>query len=173
MPRPDRDCYRSGFWATIPIEPPNEPGELTLIAEARLDDGTTATAPLGTITVADPPTPIDYQRPSASGTKPLIAICMATYNPNLDLFHTQLESIRAQTDTDWVCLISDDCSAPESYEAVADAVAGDDRFILSRAERRLASTGTSSGCCGWFRRRQSSSRSATTTITGIRTSSQR
>jgi len=138
MPRPDRPCYRSGFWATIPIQPPNEPGELTLIADARLDDGTIASAPLGTMAVVDPPTPIDYERPSATGTNPLIAICMATYNPNLELFHTQIESIRAQTDTDWICLISDDCSAPNSYEAIVEAVAGDDRFILSRAPRRLS-----------------------------------
>lgn len=137
MPRPDRACYRSGFWATIPIEPPNEPGELALIAEGHLDDGTTANAPLGTIAVVDPPIPIDYQRPTASGGKPLIAICMATYNPNLALFHAQIESIRGQTDTDWICLISDDCSTPDSYKAVADTVAGDDRFMLSRAERRL------------------------------------
>ena len=137
MPRPDRTCYRSGFWATIPIEPPSEPGELTVIAEARLDDGSTVTAPLGTIAVVDPPPPLDFKRPTAPGRKPLIAICMATYNPSPELFHAQVESIRGQTDTDWVCLISDDCSAPESYEAVADAVAGDDRFLLSRAERRL------------------------------------
>lgn len=138
MPRPDRPSYRSGFWATIQIEPPNEPGELTLIAEARLDDGTTATAPLGTIAVVDAPSPLEYEGPPGVGKKPLIAICMATFNPDLQLFHAQLDSIRAQTDTDWICLISDDCSKPESYEAIAEAVAGDDRFVLSRSERRLS-----------------------------------
>jgi glycosyltransferase involved in cell wall biosynthesis len=138
MPRPDRPRYRSGFWATIPIEPPNEPGELTLIAEARLHDGTIASATIGTIAVVDPPAPIEYERPFAAGRKPLIAICMATYNPNLELFHTQVESIQGQTDTDWICLISDDCSPPDRYEAIAEAVAGDDRFMLSRAPRRLS-----------------------------------
>ena len=137
MPRPDRASYRSGFWATIPIEAPSEPGEVALIADGHLDDGTTASAPLGKVAVVDPPTPINHQHPSASGRKPLIAICMATYNPDLELFHAQIESIRGQTDTDWICLISDDCSAPDGYEAVADAVADDDRFILSRSERRL------------------------------------
>ena len=174
MPRPDRACYRSGFWATIPIEPPNEPGELTLIAEARLDDGTTATAPLGTIAVVDPPAPIDYERPSPAGRKPLIAICMATYNPNLDLFHAQVESIRGQTDTDWICLISDDCSAPEQLR-------GDRRGRRRRRSVHAVARPAApqllpelrAGAVDGARRRPSSSPSATTTIAGTRTSSRR
>ena len=36
---------------------------------------------------------------------------MTTYEPPLDLFAAQIESIKAQTHADWICLISDDCSS--------------------------------------------------------------
>ena len=62
---------------------------------------------------------------------------MTSYNPDLDLFRTQVDSIRAQTDDAWVCLISDDCSEPERFEAITATVAGDERFVVSRAEENL------------------------------------
>jgi glycosyltransferase involved in cell wall biosynthesis len=138
MPRLDCAEYRSGFWATLPIEAPDAPGEVELLAEARLDDGTVATAPLGTIAAVGAPAPLPYEAPSSVTGTPLIAVCLATYNPDLELFRAQIESIRAQTDTDWICLISDDCSTPERYEAIAATVRDDPRFVLSRAERNLS-----------------------------------
>jgi glycosyltransferase involved in cell wall biosynthesis len=142
MPRLDRfkeaeqaRAYRSGFWAIVPIEPRSGRGELELAVEARLDDGSTVSEPLGTIAVVDPPEPLALDGPAG---RSLIAICMATYNPEIELFRAQVESIRAQTDGDWVCVISDDCSEPERFEAIAEIVADDDRFVLSRADRHLS-----------------------------------
>jgi glycosyltransferase involved in cell wall biosynthesis len=137
MPRLDSPRYRSGFWATVPIEPAERPGEIEIGAEARLADGATARGSLGTIAVAEAPAPPTYEGPERSPGKPLIAICMATFNPDLDLLHTQVESIRAQTERDWICLISDDHSGPDRFEAIREAVAGDPRFVLSRSDRRL------------------------------------
>jgi glycosyltransferase involved in cell wall biosynthesis len=134
---PELRSYRSGFWATIAIEPPERPGELEVGAEARLADGTTARASLGTIAVVERPEPPSYEGLPRATVKSLIAICMATFNPELELFHTQVESIRAQTDEDWICLISDDHSRPDRFEAIREAVAGDPRFVLSRADKRL------------------------------------
>ena len=42
---------------------------------------------------------------------------MTTCDPPLALFRRQIESIRAQTHADWVCVISDDCSQPERFAA--------------------------------------------------------
>ena len=67
--------------------------------------------------------------------QPLTAICMATFNPVPELFQIQVDSIRAQTDRDWICLISDDCSRPDRFEMIREAVAGDTRFVLSRSDR--------------------------------------
>jgi glycosyltransferase involved in cell wall biosynthesis len=141
MPRRDRfrslhpGSYRSGFWATIPISP-GQPGELRLGVEARIAGGTTAHATAGTIGVVEGREPPSYDGlPTAR--QPLTAICMATFNPVPELFQIQVDSIRAQTNRDWICLISDDRSRPDRFEMIREAVAGDTRFVLSRSDERL------------------------------------
>ena len=49
----------------------------------------------------------------------------------------ELDSIRAQTVEDWICVISDDCSSPERFAELERLVAGDPRFVVSRSPRRL------------------------------------
>jgi glycosyl transferase family 2 len=68
---------------------------------------------------------------------PLVAICMASYEPDPALLERQIASIRAQTHEDWVCLISDDGSAPERFELLRSLTAADPRFTLESAPRRL------------------------------------
>jgi glycosyltransferase involved in cell wall biosynthesis len=135
MPRLDLPAYRSGFWSVVPIEPPRGPGSLELAVEARLEGGSAVRARLGTVDVIAP-----AERP-APGDLPLgadtIAICMATFDPPMTMFQVQVDSIRAQTDTDWICLISDDCSSPDRFAAIHETVREDPRFALSRSERRL------------------------------------
>jgi glycosyltransferase involved in cell wall biosynthesis len=135
---PELRSYRSGFWATIPIEPRDRPGELELGVEARLADGTTARALLATIDVVERREPLPFQSLPTAADQPLIAICMATFNPDMKLFRAQVESIRAQTYRNWVCLISDDCSGPERFDEIADLVKGDDRFLVSRSDTHLS-----------------------------------
>jgi glycosyltransferase involved in cell wall biosynthesis len=134
MPRPDISPHRSGFWATVPIEPHDRPGAVKVAVAARLASGEERVAPLGRIPVARPdPAPVYPGVPDP----PLIAICMATYEPDIRLFHAQIESLRAQTDDHWICLISDDCSSPERFEQMLEVLADDRRFVVSRSEERL------------------------------------
>jgi hypothetical protein len=133
MPRPDITPDRSGFWATVPIEPRNRPGVVHLAVGARLASGEERVAPLGQIEVVEPDAPPVY--PELPGS-PLIAICMATYEPDIRLFRAQIESLRAQTDDRWICLVSDDCSSPERFDQMLEVIAGDRRFVVSRADRR-------------------------------------
>ncbi len=141
MPRLDRPHYRSGFWAIVPI-PRSEPeGAAEVAVEARLGEGEVARARLGTIELlpgmsaktADPrPGPVQL------GSRPeLISICMATHNPDPDLLAAQVASIRAQTDRDWICVVSDDCSEPASLARIRVELGDDPRFSLSPSERRL------------------------------------
>ena len=67
----------------------------------------------------------------------LIAICMATFEPDLSLFRIQVESLRAQSDDRWVCVVSDDASRPEAFAALADVIGDDPRFVVSRSDERL------------------------------------
>src|SRR5581483_7888867 len=101
---PELRSYRSGFWATVLTRSPDSPGELRIGVEARLADGGTASAPLATIEVTSEPEPPAQAPRPREGDRPLIAICMATYNPDIELFEAQVASIRAQTERGWVCV---------------------------------------------------------------------
>lgn len=101
--------YRSGFWGLARIRPRRGAAECAIGLRARLADGTEETAELARLTLAGPAAePV----PAPPGAGPdLVAICMATHDPPRDLFARQVESIRAQTHADWVCVISDDRSS--------------------------------------------------------------
>jgi glycosyltransferase involved in cell wall biosynthesis len=87
--------------------------------------------PLGRIAVVEPP-------PAAGSAAPdQIAVCMATYEPDIALFRVQIESLRAQTDGRWACVISDDGSRPEHLDAIRDVLGDDERFRLSPSGERL------------------------------------
>jgi len=59
---------------------------------------------------------------------PSIAVCMATYEPDVELFTKQYRSIREQTHGDFVCIVSDDASTPARARAIERACAEDGRF---------------------------------------------
>jgi glycosyltransferase involved in cell wall biosynthesis len=132
----DPRSYRSGFWGLVLIDRPPAGDAYTLALRAELEDGGTAEAELGRIAVEAPVEPVIVAWP-ADTEGPRVAIAMATYDPPEDLLQRQLESIRSQTHANWVCVVSDDCSRPERFAALEAAVAGDERFVLSRSSRRL------------------------------------
>ncbi len=132
---PQLHSYRSGFWGLVPVGPAPAGHRLQLGLEAELDDGGTARAALATMTAVELPAPAAVDPPGGDG--PLVAICMATHNPPLDLLERQLDSIRAQTHRRWICLISDDGSDPKRLAALQRTVAGDPRFLVSRSPGRL------------------------------------
>ncbi|MFZ0043024.1 MAG: glycosyltransferase [Solirubrobacteraceae bacterium] len=126
--------YRSGFWSNVEFGPgPGGARELAL--EAELDDGTVARRGLATLPEPTPPVPAQIGPDTRPGS--LVAIAMATYEPPRDLFAEQVESIRAQSHADWICVISDDCSGEESLGEMRAVLGDDPRFVLSRAPRRL------------------------------------
>lgn len=126
----------AGFWAILAVAPGAETA-LEVELRARLAGGETHTSRLAEIELVAGRQPPAEPLPDGAAANAAIAICMATYNPSAPLLRAQLDSIRAQTRRDWVCLISDDCSSPEAF-AVLEAEVGDDpRFFVSRSERRL------------------------------------
>jgi O-antigen biosynthesis protein len=68
---------------------------------------------------------------------PLVAIAMATFDPDPLLLERQIGSIRAQTHERWVCLVSDDGSSPERLAHLRSLTEGDERFTLSVGGERL------------------------------------
>ena len=120
----DPAAYRAGFWGFARIGP--RPAGATIVLGLRANGS--LDAELARIAVAEPMAPL----PGA----PQIAICMAAFEPPPALFERQVESIRAQTLTDWICIVSDDCSDPERFAEMERVLARDPRFVLSRSERR-------------------------------------
>ena len=122
-------AYRSGFWGIARVAPLTGSAPRAIGLRARLQGGGEAESGLGRIETAELPAPL--------AGSPEVAICMATYEPPPELIERQIESIRAQTHGDWICVISDDCSSPDRYAELERLVAGDPRFVLSRAPGRL------------------------------------
>ncbi|MBW4613043.1 MAG: glycosyltransferase [Desmonostoc vinosum HA7617-LM4] len=58
-----------------------------------------------------------------------IGIVLATYNPQLEYFQKQIQSIKNQTWQNWICHIVDDCSQVEYQAAIKKNVENDSRFI--------------------------------------------
>lgn len=126
--------YRSGFWATLAIPAASHPGSLIVQAAVRTRNGARWLAPLGRIEIVSPPMQTALAPRLPAGT---IAVCMATFEPDPVLLRQQVESLRAQTDERWVCVLSDGGSSPGSWAQIQEIICGDRRFTLSRSSERL------------------------------------
>ncbi|MEA2167041.1 MAG: hypothetical protein QOF76_341, partial [Solirubrobacteraceae bacterium] len=121
--------YACGFWGTVRVRPAGR--DVVFGLRARLDDGSMVETEIGRSAV------VDVGGGPVSGAPSGVAVCMATYNPDAELVRRQLDSIRAQTYTDWTCVISDDCSEPARFAELQAIVGDDPRFVVSRSARRL------------------------------------
>lgn len=75
-----------------------------------------------------------------------VVICMAAYNPPEDLFARQIESIRAQTHPNWICIICDDGSPLPVYEKILRLIGNDTRFQIHRNDHNLGHYGNFEKC---------------------------
>jgi glycosyltransferase involved in cell wall biosynthesis len=136
---PHLHSYRSGFWSNVVFGPaPDGPRELVL--EADLEGGGIARRRLAILPAPAQPEPVVAPPPSPPSSRdagPLVAIAMAAYEPPPELFRDQIESIRAQTHGNWLCVISDDCSSEGRAQEMRAILGDDERFVISRAPRRL------------------------------------
>ena len=74
-----------------------------------------------------------------SDSGPQVAICMATHEPEPDLFAMQVQSLRAQTCGDWHAVISDDGSEHSTKAMIAAVLDGDKRFTVLWNDDRVGS----------------------------------
>jgi glycosyltransferase involved in cell wall biosynthesis len=127
------------WWGIVPFAAVTGPRTVRLALHAELDDGTPARADLGTLRLHPGLGVEPVAAPSDAGDvrRPLIAVCMATFEPPLELFRRQIGSIRGQTWDNWICVISDDHSGAERLAAMREILGDDERFVLSPSiERR-------------------------------------
>ncbi len=146
MPPPEGLKGSDYWWAIVPFEAVSQPRLAQLRLRARTARGEEALGELGivelhpSVDVGDPAPPPRSRAAGGTGggrKRPLVAICMATYDPPLDLFRRQIESIRAQTYENWVCVISDDRSSAAVLAEMRAVLADDERFSLTAGSDRL------------------------------------
>jgi glycosyltransferase involved in cell wall biosynthesis len=125
------------FWGLVPLRAIDRPAATELSARARLAGGRAVEAPLATLSLVPGLPRVEAAVRPPPGDAPLVAICIATYEPLEELLRVQLESIRGQTHSRWICVISDDASSPASFEALRELVGDDERFAISRSPDRL------------------------------------
>ncbi|MBV9311813.1 MAG: glycosyltransferase [Solirubrobacterales bacterium] len=135
MPRFDVPCRRSGFWGVIPVVAGGS-GGVELTARLRLANGRCVRRELGRIAIDQSNDPRARPERESDG-EGLVAICMATFDPEPKLLRAQIDSLRRQLDTRWTCVISDDHSSKQRYDELLEIVGDDPRFLVSRAARRM------------------------------------
>jgi glycosyltransferase involved in cell wall biosynthesis len=128
----------SRFWSIIDIPFQKNNSAVSLAIKVILDNNEFSLVNIGVINVSiiKDKNLIALSK-NKSLNSPLVAVCMATYNPNLDFLKKQIESIKAQTYNNWICIISDDCSLPEVYEGIKKEISNDNRFHIFRNENNL------------------------------------
>jgi glycosyltransferase involved in cell wall biosynthesis len=127
----DPRAARAIFWGVVPLgAEAGRSAAIDLALTATLDNGARVSVQLAAIE------PVGERQSVAAPTGAPVAICIATHEPPAELFERQLESLRAQTQTDWVCVISDDASSDEAFERIERLAGADPRFTISRAGER-------------------------------------
>lgn len=123
----------TGVHVRVPLRAVTEPATVALRLVVHLVDGTELSRDLPDLRVrpAAPPAAVRVRWPDA-GLR--IAVCLATYRPDPTTLAGQLDSLRAQTHRNWVCVVCDDSSPADQVDRIAGLIAGDDRFVLVRNE---------------------------------------
>lgn len=98
----------TGFYhiLAIPVELLDE-GRLSLSLEFKYGDGEKEELEIGQVILEGSP---NINKLNTITEKNAVAICMAVYNPDIEAFEKQIDSIIAQDHSNWILLVNDDCS---------------------------------------------------------------
>ena len=75
-----------------------------------------------------------------SGSAPVVSIIVPCYNSGRFLRAT-LEAVRAQTFTEWECIVIDDASTDDSAGVIRELAAEDSRIVPVLLEKNLGAAG--------------------------------
>lgn len=132
-----RNAFQSGFLAVaeVPSRAAGRTVPVELIATSH--SGAEAAREIGRLPLQSNPEAGEEVIWPEGESDPKVAICMAAYSPNPEMFGRQIASLKAQSHRNWICFISDDESTPESKALIESAIGEDPRFRLSPAPRRM------------------------------------
>jgi glycosyltransferase involved in cell wall biosynthesis len=138
----DIRALRSGFWVVLPLSPAAEDRQVVVRLVAEVGSGETVVSASTTVTLKGTPGSLGADARlrrlhSPLPEHPRVCICMTTYNPGEAVFRRQIESIRAQTYDNWVCIIQDDWSSRAGVEVIRRVLGDDPRFVFERNDKNL------------------------------------
>lgn len=70
-------------------------------------------------------------------TGPFVVICLATFNPDEELFKGQIQSIKNQSYQNWICIMNDDGSRNKKFKFILETVEDDPRFLIFRNNENI------------------------------------
>ncbi len=124
-----RNCLLSSFTSLVRFQPVQQDKLQTFEIQAMFSDGQSASIVHSDIRLLkDNP----VSRTEIKNAR--VIICMACFEPHEDRFKRQIDSIRAQTEKSWHCIINDDASSEENWHRAQKIIGDDPRFSLFRNE---------------------------------------
>jgi glycosyltransferase involved in cell wall biosynthesis len=135
----DRRGYSqvSGFWGLLKVPQSLAGQTLELTLEAVGENGRRFRTVVGTVQIVRQLMVEKVPAKKRVGDKPLVAICMATFNPKAGPFGRQTQSIINQTYPNWICIVNDDGSDSDKFKLIQQICAKDERFYLFQNKTNL------------------------------------
>ncbi len=134
------NSINSGFWTITQLQPTKDESSIEVSIRAVLDNGKQCELEIGLLKIRsllEEKMPDKKSFFKEKSIMPLVTICMTTYNPPIDLFTRQINSIRRQSYVNWICIINDDCSRPDVFEKMEKVIGSDNRFCIYRNSSNL------------------------------------
>lgn len=122
----------SGFWVTVPFAAVDSRRQASFLLRAVLSDGSVVESEAGGLMLEPGMLPSPVPGVMQGGEGLLVAICMTTYNPTIELFEKQVDSLIRQTYKNWIAIVCDDHSDNERFEKIRTILKRDERFWLTR-----------------------------------------
>ena len=135
----DQDLNRiySGLWTVISVNDEWRDEDAELVLTADFKNGDELRIPIGRTKFVEIKSNNSIEVSLPTDASPLIAICLCTYEPELDTFERQINSILKQTRQNWVCLVNDDCSNPGLANRIQEICDQDERIQFARNDDNL------------------------------------
>ncbi|WP_298036035.1 glycosyltransferase family 2 protein [uncultured Desulfuromonas sp.] len=136
-----------GFSIPVVVGPVEAAEEHAVMLECAFADGSSLKEKIGTVSIGPYAKEVrTFEIPPHIDQDNLLAICMATYNPDGPYFKRQIDSIIGQEHQDWICIICDDNSSEDSRDLIKEAVKDDPRFFLVENDQNAGFYGNFERC---------------------------
>lgn len=120
----------SGFWGMIPVDENLVGRRERVAATITTHKGSVFQQVIGSIEFTElGREPVDMPK-TADLNIPLVAVCIATFEPELPAFERQVQSIIDQNYTNWICIVHDDGSDRRTKRNILDVCRRDERIVF-------------------------------------------